>query len=222
MLKKLTDKDFWIHSLLALCIVGLLAGYLFLLRDVSKIKEVKPALTSVQNTYSTTDCGTDCQRQIEEELSARLAKITPAPEVVVTPAPTTSSGTTTQNQTQASKKTTYIPFSGGYQTTSTDWVEVTGAQAYIDLKNNYSVNAYVTFEAVLKAPGGGVSYARLFDSTHGIAVDGSEVSTSLSSSTLVSSGKLNLWSGNNLYVVQVKSLNSSNVNFDSGRIKLVY
>ncbi len=222
MLKKLTDRDFLTHLLLALCILGLLAGYLFLLRDVSKIKETKPTQSSNQNTYATTDCGADCQRQIEEELSIRLAKITPAPEAMQTPAPTTVATSSTQSQTQTTKKTTYVPFSGGFSTTSTDWVEVSGAQAYVDLKNNYSANAYVTFEAVIKAPGGGAAYARLFDSTHGIAVDGSEVSTTSSSSTLVSSGKLNLWSGNNLYVVQVKSLNSSNVNFDSGRIKLVY
>lgn len=223
MLKNLTSKDFWTHSLLALCIIGLLGGYLFLLNDFKKVKDSVDSQVSTQTNYLPGNCDQACRDQIESELQAKInsanSDSTPTPIPSISPTVTPKVITTTSQN----KTTTYIPFSGPFSTTNTDWTNVPGAQAYVDLKNNYSASAYVTFEASIRATGGGEIHARLFDSTHGIAVDGSEVSTTDSSSSiLVSSGKLNLWSGNNLYNVQIKSLNSFNVTFDSGRIKLVY
>lgn len=202
-----------------------MAGYLFLLKDFAAVKNSanqQSSLTTTSNLNIPSNCDATCRAQIEQELAAKLVK----PTAEATPTPVATAATTNisaviQPTSAPNKTTTYIPFSSSYSTMSTDWVDVTGDQAYIDLKNNYSADAYVTFEATIKATSG-VAYARLFDSTHGIAVDGSEISTTSNAFTLVSSGKLNLWSGNNLYKVQIKSLDSSNVGFDSGRIKLVY
>lgn len=225
MLKNLTDKDFWTHALLAMCIVGLLAGYLFLLRDFKKVKDSLGSQVSTQTNYLPGGCDASCKAQIEAELQTKLENRNSEiiSTSVPTPTPTIQIVQKSGTSTSQTKTTTYIPFSGPFSTTNTDWTNVSGAEAYVDLKNNYNVNAYVTFEASIRANGGGEVHARLFDTTHGIAVDGSEVSTTVSgASTLVSSGKLNLWSGNNLYAVQIKSLNSFNVTFDSARIKLVY
>lgn len=204
------NKNFWVHLLLFLLIVGMLAGMVFLYSQITIIKNQKAPELSTQNIYPTTT--------VVEKL------VTPTPNTVSTSTPIpTSAALQYPIQTSAPQKvTSYVPFSGSFSTKNTDWTDVPGASAYVDLKNNYNVSAYVTFEASLHTSSGGTVFARLFDSTHGIAVDGSEISTSSTVSTLVSSGKLNLWSGNNLYKVQIKSLNSFNVTFDSARMKLVY
>lgn len=225
MLKNLTDKNFWTHALLATCILGLLAGYLFLLSDFKKVKDSISSQVSTQTNYLPGGCDELCKAQIEAELQSKLnnSYLSNSPSPLPSSSPTAQVVQKSGTSASQTKTTTYIPFSGPFSTTNTDWTNVPGAEAYVDLKNNYNVNAYVTFEASIRANGGGEVHARLFDSTHSIAVDGSEVSTTVSgASTLVSSGKLNLWSGNNLYAVQIKSLNSFNVTFDSARIKLVY
>ena len=92
------------------------------------------------------------------------------------------------------------------------------------MKNDFSQTAYVTFEASLKvADGNGQAFARLFDATHGIAVDGSEISTTNNADfKFVGTNKLNLWNGKNLYKVQLKSLNGFVITYSGGKIKIVY
>jgi len=216
------NKDLLIHVILFIFVAGLIGAYFFLLKDLREVKDTAGSQISTQTAYLPGNCDEACRKQIENELAARLGSATPVGANTPTATPKAVLPAITPRPASGTKTTTYVPFSGSFSTTATDWTDDSGNQAYVDLKNNYSATAYVTFEASIRVPGGGVVFARLFDSTHGIAVDGSEISTSSSSSTLVSSGKLNLWSGNNLYKVQIKSLNSFNVTFDSGRIKLVY
>jgi len=119
--------------------------------------------------------------------------------------------------------TDYIPVGATFTTTATSWTDVPGGNVYIDLANDYSSSAYVTWQASLKvAHGNGQALARLYDATNNIAVSGSEISTTSGDLTFVSSGSLPLWAGNNLYKVQVRSLNSFEVTYDSGKIKVVY
>lgn len=119
-------------------------------------------------------------------------------------------------------QTSYIPMGSTATTTSTDWVDVADSKVYIDLINDYAENAYVTWEASLKvAHDNGKAFARLFDETNGIAVSGSEITVENNSSFVQkSSGYLPLWRGRNLYKVQIKSLNSFEVTYSSGKIKI--
>jgi hypothetical protein len=123
-----------------------------------------------------------------------------------------------------SKKTSFLSMGTSYSTTSTDWVDVPDSKVYIDLINDYGSNPYVTWEASLKvAHGNGQAFVRLYDETNKIAVVGSELSTTNNSEyKQVYSGSLALWRGNNLYKVQIKSLNSFSVTYSSGRIKVSY
>ena len=140
---------------------------------------------------------------------------------------TLSANQVTKPQTNSSSlkgETTYIPLSGSFSTTSTDWYDLQGVEAYIDLEKEYGKGATVSWEGSLKvAHGNGQAFARLFDTTHGIAVSGSEISTTNNSDLkLVTSGNLNLWAGRNLYRVQIKSLNSFEVTYGGGKIKIAY
>lgn len=122
------------------------------------------------------------------------------------------------------KQISYIPLGGSFSTTKTDWTDIKTTDVTVDFGNDYDPGAKISWEGTLKvANSNGTAYARIADTTHGTAVDGSEISlTNNSASTLVASGLINPWSGRNTYRVQVKSLNSSEVTFDNGRIKVSY
>ena len=137
--------------------------------------------------------------------------VTPTPKVVVvvqTPVP--------------NSKITYIPLTGG-NTQNTDWTNLSGSQFSLSI-SDYGKYTYAVWDANLRVNNAnGTTFARLFDTTHGIAVNGSEINIGdTSTSTDVVSAGLSFWSGNNSYVVQLKSLNNSTAFMDSGRIKITY
>src|SRR5260221_10152337 len=137
--------------------------------------------------------------------------VTPTPKVVVvvqTPVP--------------NSKITYIPLTGG-NTQNTDWTNLSGSQFSLSI-SDYGKYTYAVWDANLRVNNAnGTTLARLFDTTHGIAVNGSEINIGdTSTSTDVVSAGLSFWSGNNSYVVQLKSLNNSTAFMDSGRIKITY
>lgn len=153
-------------------------------------------------------------------------------EAVFVPLPTSSSPTILPTILPTSKEivkiitrmeTTYLPITGLITTTSTDWYDAPGTEFYLNTAD-YGTKPYLTWEASLKvAHGNGTAFARLYDVTHGIAVNGSEVLVANKTDLTQSySGSLNFWANNNLYRVQLKSLNSFEVTFGGGRIKIIY
>jgi hypothetical protein len=136
----------------------------------------------------------------------------------------TSSQVTYITKEETSKKTSYITMGDTYSVTSTSWVDIPGSEVYIDLANDYGENATVTWSASLKvAHANGQAFARLYDATNKIAVDGSELTTTNNADYEQKfSGNLPLWRGKNLYKVQLKSLNSFEITYTSGKIKVSY
>lgn len=208
--------------LLFVAIVLLAGGFAFLFnsqRQLASRIESFSTLPSAQVTekseaLSLDSCGEECQKKIEEEVTKAIATISALPKA------TTSSSTTTSSK----KSIDYITLNGPVATTSTQWVDIPGVEVYIDLAGDYGKGAFASWEGTLKvAYGNGQAYARLFDVTNGRAVDGSEISTTGNSDyKLVTSGNISLWAGNNLYRLQLKSLNSLEVTFFTGRIKITY
>ncbi|MFH1971138.1 MAG: hypothetical protein ABIJ05_02010 [Patescibacteria group bacterium] len=198
-------------------------GYIFF-----KIQNLNEAISSISPKQALTNkneeniaipslennCSEDCKKEIEDRISQAISTVSATKTII----PTSTAVTKTET------KIAYIPLSGPITSTSTGWVDAAGTDIYIDLVNDYGKNAKVSWEAFLKvAYGNGQVFARLYDATHGIGVDGSEISlVGTEVSTQVSSGNLNLWKGRNLYRVQIKSLNSFEVTFGSGRIKITY
>ena len=206
-----------------IAIIALSGSFFFLLNRLYKVESYLANFSTikgdggkevlVQKVVDT--CGEDCKSQIESAVSKAVATISATTKTAV------------QNQpvppASKNKQTTYISLSGPITTTATGWVDAAGTDVYIDLVNDYGKDTWVSWEAFLSvANGNGTAFARLYDVTHSIAVNGSEISTTKGDSTQVSSGNLNLWSGRNLYRVQLKSLNSFVVTFGSGRIKVSY
>ena len=155
-------------------------------------------------------CGEDCKKIISEEVGKAIATISGKPKVQA------------DVQPQVQSQTAYISLDGAVSTTSTDWVDAPGVEVSFDYAQDFSVVSKVSWEASLKvANGNGQAYARLFDVTHKIAVSGSEISTTNNADfQRVTSGNLNLWAGRNTYLVQLKSLNSFEVGYTGGRIRI--
>lgn len=152
------------------------------------------------------ECDDECRQEIKQEVTSQLALITISPQ---------------QTVASVKKQISFIPLGGG-STTSTDWVNLEDTAVTFDLVADYSVSATASWEASIKASDGGAVFVRLFDATHGIAVDMSELTTSQTKYELVSSNTIPLWRGRNTYRIQIKSLNGSEVTVSGGRIKVQY
>ncbi len=203
-------------QLLVVILVSLVAMFAYFQSQISALKLVStPEPYSVTTFYTPTPQNLDISSEVQKAVADALAKI---------PSPTPVVKTITQTTTTASHGTVYIPLGGQGNTTNTGWVDVPNNEVYINLKGDYGQTAKATWDVFLRVENAnGQAFARLFDVTHSIAVDGSEVSiVNNASFTQASSGNLNLWAGKNLYRVQLKSLNGFPIYLDSGRVKISF
>jgi len=144
---------------------------------------------------------------------------TPAPTPVPTPTPTIVYKTSPPKAKVRSVY--YVSVPGNGSTLANDWVDLAGTDLYFD-KADYPGLIEIYFEINSHLMNGnGAAYVRLFDVTHGIGVQGSEVQNSSQASSLVVSGQITFWAGKNLIRVQAKSLTADTAIFDSGRLRIV-
>ena len=176
-----------------------------------------PFPTFSEEKMTEDNCGLICQKTIDQKI-AQLSATLSAKQTTIE-AKTT--GKTATSQTLSLPQTINIPLGGGGTTKSKEWADVGNAAVYFDLKDypNFSEARFEVFIKVLN--GNGKVFARLYDATHSIGVQGSDVEANGENFTLVSSGTLNFWQGKNLYRIQIKSLNGYEAAVDSGRIKLI-
>lgn len=200
-------------------VIAILAFGNLVVLDIKLLKQSKESITtplpSVSSATTSDSCGTICQQMIDEKISQAVSTISGKETIKETKVVEKTAGKTSQ------PGVIYIPLGGGGSTTSRDWADVGNAAVYFDLKDypNFSEARFEGFIKVLN--GNGKVYARLYDATHGIGVQGSDIEASGENFALVSSDKLNFWQGKNLYRIQIKSLNGYEAAVDSGRIKLI-
>jgi len=173
---------------------------------------LKSYYSSPNTIINNVGCDEDCRKLITQEVQKAIASASATPKTQVV------------YQTQVNHQTQFISLDTAGSTTNTNWEDIPGTDVVFDLANDYSQNAAVSWSASLKvANSNGQAFARLFDVTHGTAVDGSEISTTNNSDyKTATSGNLNLWSGKNTYRVQIKSLNSFVVTCTGGKIRISY
>lgn len=163
-------------------------------------------------------CGSDCRAYIDQQLAARITPAAPAGESA-TPKPQV----VTTVQTIPAKKVTsvsYVPVPGSGSSVANDWADVTGTDFYFNTAD-FPGLVSVYFEANMALMNGnGTAFVRLFDVTHGIGVQGSDVQTSSQTNNLVTSGQVAFWSGKNLIRVQAKSLTADTAVYTSGRLRI--
>lgn len=184
--------------------VNVALGYLLLKKPVVPV--VEPSTVQYIDK-----CGVDCQKYIDSKL-------------VVTPVPVPSPATKIIYQTAPktkSRSTTYVTISGSGSTAARDWVNVAGSDFYFN-PEDYPGLVSVYFEANMKLmTGSGRAYVRLYDSTHGIGVQGSGASTQAGTDTVAESGQVSFWVGKNLIRVQIKSLTTESAVYNSGRLRIM-
>ncbi len=207
------QKIFLPILLISIFVAGFIVAKSTLARIYKDIALQKQKVSAV--VEEKTGCDADCQKIVADEVGRAIATLSATTRQVII---NQATGSTTKPQVS------YVPLDGSYSTTNTDWTDAKGIEVSFDIARDYSPGAKVAWEASLRvANANGTAYARLFDITHGIAVDGSEVSVTNSADyQRVSSGNLNLWSGRNVYRVQIKSLNSFNVDYSGGKIRISY
>lgn len=118
----------------------------------------------------------------------------------------------------------YVPISAVYSTTAMTWTDVPGSGVYVDTYNDYGSSAIVRFEVSLKTnQGNGRTYARLWDDTNKVSPNNSEIYSENNSDyvTLVSQ-PISMWRGNNLYKIQIKSLNGNEAFVNGAKIKIIH
>jgi len=122
-------------------------------------------------------------------------------------------------QTSSSKPTIYIPLGSAGQTQDTNWTSLNSFQISLD-PASYSGYTAMQLEVTMRLnqPGGEV-FARLYNSSSGVAVS-SEVSSTSTTSSVATSATFTLPSGSKNYLLQVKSKDGSLVFIDYARIKV--
>lgn len=198
--------------------VLLIGSFIFLNNKIGSISFLSPTGEPTAITQNTSQGGLT-KSEVEEIVSQAIATLSGSAKTKNTP-----TIIPTSTPVPVANKIAFIPLGGSGSTQNITWTDVPNAQVWLNFNGEYGQLARAWWDAFLRVDNAnGTTYARLFDVTHGIAVNGSEISVSnVSTSTDVESGNLQFWSGRNLYRVQIKSLNSSFAFFDSGRIKISY
>lgn len=193
----------WVLLLTDLVLMNVAVGWIIWSRQ--KPKEVTVA---TQNS-----CLAECQAVVDQKIAA-----IPTPSCNC---PVLSPIMAKSVQVTKKRSTVYVPVNGSGSVLATKWTDIAGTEFYFN-PDDYPGLKEAYFESNMKLlNGNGTAFIRLFDSTAGIEVWGSEVTTSSQASGSVVSGKMTLRGGNHLYKVQAKSLTADTTVFNGGRIKLV-
>ncbi len=115
-----------------------------------------------------------------------------------------------------------IPISTSGSTVNSEWESLGGSEISFN-KANYPGVKKMYFQANLGTSAEDrKAFARLFDVTHGIGVQGSDISSTATTPMQIKSNPLNFFSGDLVVRIQLKSLNGNTVSISNGRIILTY
>lgn len=212
-------KDFFIRfdaivKILLIASILVVSGFLFV-----GFKKEAQVFVREQPIEYVDKCGEDCERKITEIVGSAIATLSAKTTVKTTETPKVQIATTTKS-TSSKNQIQYIPVGGAGSTTKTDWADLYNTDFFLDT-GEYGKIKEIRWSANVKIFQNGQSFARLFDVTHGTAIQGSEISTTSTSFQLIESSPLTFLGGKNVYRVQMKSLTGYEASFDSGRIKIV-
>ena len=161
------------------------------------------------------ECGLECQKYISDKVTELQSN-----RVGVTSVPTEKAVVKTPTKTKT-RTVSYVTVPGSGSTLANSWTDLIGTDFYFN-KADYPGLIEIYFEVNMSLfNGNGMAYVQLFDVTHGVGVQGSDVKTNSQTNTLVTSGKVTFWAGKNLVRVQAKSLTADTAIYTSGRLRIV-
>lgn len=213
------------NLIISACIVGtLIVGNLVFLDwrffSQSKSKDETLLVNQIpeENKLATGSCQLSCKEIIEEEIKLELAKLPSlAGQSSVSPPVSTRFPIQTNNK----PKIVYIPLITDGSVSSVDWKEVLPSEFYFDLANYPSAKEF-RFEAYLSSANDDRGFARLYDVTNKRGVDFSDLSFNKSEFIRIESSAIKIWSGNNKYTLQLRSVNGTKVQIKEAKLKIYY
>jgi hypothetical protein len=166
-----------------------------------------------------TACPLICVNEFNQLISKSLATVSASAKVIEKIVqPTMKPAQPAQQQA----KSAYIPLLSSGSSTKMEWETYVPSDFYFDL-SDYPGAKSVQFIAYLKATdGSGKAFARLYDASNNRAVDYSDLQSFSQTYELVVSSPLTVWRGNNLYRIQLKSLNGSATALQEAKLKVNY
>lgn len=166
-----------------------------------------------------TSCLADCQAAIEAKIAQLKEQLL---KTLQTPTPKPQTKPTAQQQTQTQPKEIYINFGNGGTTTATSWTDISGTDMNFDAVNYGGAKAFY-FQGNLKSDATDrQTYARIYDVTHSVGVQGAEMNYAGLVSKLTESGSLTFLSGRLTLRVQIHSLNGNLATIENPKIRIVY
>lgn len=204
--------------LLPVIVVAIFILGFFVARDtLSKIySEIRSGRVQVGDVMiKNSGCDAGCQKEIADQVARAVATLSASPKVtVINPIPVSTS----------KPQDAYIQISGSGSTQNTGWTDVVGTDFSFDVTHDFDKGAKFAWEGFLRiSNANGTAFARIFDVTHGIGVDGSDIYVANKGDfTRANSINMNFWSGRNVYRIQIKSLNTFNVDYMGGKIRVSY
>jgi hypothetical protein len=185
----------------------------------SALSKIYSDITLGQGTKSTlvekSNCDESCREEIARQVSRAVATLSAVP---------VNAGESATPAVTPKPQDVYIQISGTGSTKNSSWTDVPGSDFSFDVTRDFGKGAHFAWEGFLRiTDANGTAYARIYDATHGIGVDGSEISVANAADyTRANSVNMNFWAGRNTYRVQIKSLNTFNVDYMGGKIRVSY
>jgi hypothetical protein len=188
-------------------------------RPAAKSPDLPTVVRPAVNPTISDTCGPACQSYIDNRINT-LLHASPSGATVPITKPLPSVGNLASSPHPKTRTVSVFSIPGTGSTLANDWADIPGTDFYFD-QHDYPglIEAHLTVNLRL-VNGNGRASIRLFDVTHGIGVNGSEVSTGSQVDELVTSDKLIFWQGNNLYRIQAKSLTADTTVYTSGILKI--
>lgn len=204
---------------IAIFVLGFFVARGTLSKIYSDIKDGRVQMGQIVNQKG--GCDEDCQKEIADQVARAIATLSASQK---SNAITTTTKTVTVPSATTKPQDSYIQISGSGSTKNTIWTDVVGTDFSFDVTRDFGSGANFAWEGFLKiADGNGTAFARIYDVTHGIGVNGSEISVvNKADYARANSTNMGFWAGRNTYRVQIKSLNTLNVDYMGGKIRISY
>lgn len=170
--------------------------------------------SAIPITQVSNSCTSECQALINTKLEQFRSEL---PRVSSAPSPS-SQVAVVSNQ----PKEIFVSFGVSDSTKNTSWTDISGSTIKFNTSSYPGAKAFY-FQANLKADAvDRISYSRIYDSDHGVGVDGSEINYTGMDSTFVESGPLKFLSGTLTLRIQIHSLNGNLAVAANPRIRVAY
>lgn len=192
-------------------------------KDVSSSLDVEKRLKSLEEKVASLSTGSGLKTGTQTETSqGELKAVEIAIRDLQAKVATLETTGSQNNQAPQDKSPAYIPLGSTGSSQAMDWTSLATFEAEIN-SDDYTGSSNMYLEVNMRAfQGNGKAFARLSNKTDGTAVGNSEISTTSSDYTTVTSSGFKLSGGKKTYRLQLKTLTGYASDVQFARIKVTF